>query len=592
MIKYIAVKEFGEIVSIESVNFPVQVYFVVTDEDFGPLYEVDLTFHGYLGIDTKTFTLPFIKTENGKYFYSCISQYIESFNEVLSPTPTPTPSPTPTPTQTPTPITIPYFVSNDGNDVNSVNGDENNPFKTLDYAISRITNQNTIYFKEGSYEFDEKEITNSGLSLRGHGDEKVIFDGTRSLYDLKDDSTNDGNWEEYETTIVTDDNQTINNKKIYRIKLNQDVEIWQLFYRRKRSNKCKMAESQWDDESVYDFNKWGHGYYNINSSGDITDNAGNVLGNGTDNHYYYENGEIVDVAHDDISLYDFVTTQQGMDNTFDISDSLINLNVGSFKSYTKVVNSQTLDTTNEVIRLSYDDVGLWKEKHHYYYLENKLEYLNSENEWFFDNNSKYLYVWLENDDIPDLQNIRAKVQSYSLNVTADNVSVENINFFSTTIKGNNADDLKVRNCNFMYSSCYAHMLNQINYGTPINPLDDEVFDNQTNIRSSSNVVISKCAFRYTDGSVLETTGGNTTVEDCYFNYIDKTVCNLSSVMTTLRLSGSNNLIKNNTIHKTAASSTLNSGNEAIIEYNDLYESGYLQSDGAMIHKHGKSTTKC
>ena len=39
-----------------------------------------------------------------------------------------------------------------------------------------------------------------------------------------------------------------------------------------------------------------------------------------------------------------------------------------------------------------------KEKHHYYYLENKLEYLNSENEWFFDNDTKYLYVWLPSDD--------------------------------------------------------------------------------------------------------------------------------------------------------------------------------------------------
>jgi hypothetical protein len=47
--------------------------------------------------------------------------------------------------------------------------------------------------------------------------------------------------------------------------------------------------------------------------------------------------------------------------------------------------------------------------------------------------------------------------------------------------------------------------------------------------------------------------------------------------------GSNNTIKNNTIHKTAASSTLNPGNEPIVEYNNLYESGYLQSDGAMIH---------
>ena len=64
---------------------------------------------------------------------------------------------------------------------------------------------------------------------------------------------------------------------------------------------------------------------------DITNNSGSVLGSGTGSHYYYENGEIVDVAHNDISLYDFVTTQQGIDSTFDISDSMINLNV-SFKN--------------------------------------------------------------------------------------------------------------------------------------------------------------------------------------------------------------------------------------------------------------------
>ena len=42
------------------------------------------------------------------------------------------------------------------------------------------------------------------------------------------------------------------------------------------------------------------------------------------------------------------------------------------------------------LRLSYDPVDLWKTKHHYYYLENKLEYLNSENETDFldDNNTK------------------------------------------------------------------------------------------------------------------------------------------------------------------------------------------------------------
>ena len=41
---------------------------------------------------------------------------------------------------------------------------------------------------------------------------------------------------------------------------------------------------------------------------------------------------------------------------------------------------------------------------------------------------------------------------------------------------------------------------------------------------SSNVTFNGCAFRYTDGDVIHTQGGNSTIIDCYFNYIDKTVC--------------------------------------------------------------------
>ena len=156
-------------------------------------------------------------------------------------------------------------------------------------------------------------------------------------------------------------------------------------------------------------------------------------------------------------MYNFVTSQQALIHQIHLflQPQIVNLNVGPFKSYTKVVNSQTLDSANSLIRLGYDNVALWKEKHHYYYLENKLEFLNSENEWFFDNTTKYLYVWLQGDNVPSLTNIRAKTQSYSLNVTTSNVSVKDINFFSTTLKGNNADNLLVSNCNFMYASCYA-----------------------------------------------------------------------------------------------------------------------------------------
>ena len=521
------------------------------------------------------------------YQLGLVSNSTHPFNPTPQPTATTEPTPTPTatiePTPTPTEAPIPYYVSIDGTDDSGVSGDIDNPFQTLNYAISRITNQDTIYFREGSYEFDEKEITNTGLSIQSYNNENVTFDGTRPIEDLKDINVNGGNWETYTTDVVTDNNQTINNKTLYRIKLRNDVEIWQLFHNRNEVINARFPSAQWSDDSVYSHDNWGHGYYDYKGNGDIEDGSGNIIGNGTGSHYYYENGEIVDVAHNNINLYDFVNAQFGINPGFNLTGSLINLNVGSFRSYTKVVNSQTLDSSNQVIRLSYDNVATWKEKHHYYYLENKLEFLNSENEWFFDNSTKYLYVWLENDEVPSLTSIRAKVQSYSLNVTGDDVTVEDINFFGTTLRGNTANNLTVRDCDFLYASCYPHMLNQINYGTPISPTTDEVFENQTRVTSSSNVTFEGCAFRYTDGDVIHTAGGNTTIEDCYFNYIDKTVANLSSVMTTLRLMGDGNTVKNNMFRKTAASSTLNSGNAPIIEYNDMAESGYLQSDGAMIH---------
>ena len=51
-------------------------------------------------------------------------------------------------------------------------------------------------------------------------------------------------------------------------------------------------------------------------------------------------------------------------------------------------------------------------------------------------------------------------------------------------------------------------------------------------------------------------------------------------MTTLRMMGDGNIVKITLFTKTAASSTLNSGNAPIVEYNDLSDSGHLQSDGA------------
>lgn len=466
------------------------------------------------------------------------------------------------------PIYIPpkVFVSPSGRNSFRTTGSLNDPFATLAYAWKRTGKRavKNICLREGNYFVPQLNI-NSKAHIYAYPGENVVFNGTKSIDNLKD--VND-DWTPVTKTIVTDDNET-ESVTLYRIKLRKEVKIWQLFHNHEEVINARWPSAQWSDDTVFDNNKWGHGYdKHIDVSGTMRD---------------YDNGEIVDIPFNEINLYDFVEKQKTINPDFKVQDSVINLNVGSFKSYTKIVNGETIDANNNIIRLNYEPVDLWKTKHHYYYLENKLEYLNSENEWYFDNDTKYLYVRLSDDAQPSLNQIRAKVSSYALNINSKSVSIRDINFFGLTLKANKADRLYIKNCNFLYPSCYAHMLGEINRGKPIDSSGENIFENNTRITNSSYCVIDKCAFKYVDGDVLHVTGGKNTLKDSYIGYVDKTVCDLSSVMTTLRFGGERNLIRNNTIHKTAASSTINPGDKSIVELNNLYETGYLQSDGSMIH---------
>ena len=463
-------------------------------------------------------------------------------------------------------------ISTDGNDT-SGNGSITLPYKSIETCLTNMPNIDTVYIRGGEYNFNSVNTINKSVEIKPYQNEKVVFNGTSTINELRDNTHSDGTgWNPVTSTIVLD-NATLQTITLHSIKLKDSVSIWQLFHEKDNTRNevinARWPSAQWSDDSVYSTNNWGHGYYNHSD----------VSGTNRD----YNNGEIVDIAQVNTNLYDFIKKQQEIKPGFTINDSLINLNVGSFKTYTKKVNSTNIDDVNNIVRLTYNPVALWKEKHHYYYLENKLEFLNSQNEWFFDDSTKYLYVWLNNNETPGLDDMRAKINTYALDIRQNNVSISNINFFATTLKASGADNLNIKNCNFLYPNCYAHMINKINYDSTVNWSQNEVYNSNTYITNSDNCIIEGCVFKYTDGSAIEMGGEKNTLSDSYFTYIDKTVANLSSVMTSVRLNGNNNIIKYNTIHKTGASSTINPGNNAVIEYNNLYDTGHLQSDGAMIH---------
>ena len=97
------------------------------------------------------------------------------------------------------------YISTMGMDLDSTTGTLSDPFNTISYALSKITNQTKLQLREGSYEFLETVVSNP-IEITSYNNENVIFDGTRSINDLKDNSS-EGNWTPVNRTIVTDNNQ-------------------------------------------------------------------------------------------------------------------------------------------------------------------------------------------------------------------------------------------------------------------------------------------------------------------------------------------------------------------------------------------------
>jgi hypothetical protein len=318
-----------------------------------------------------------------------------------------------------------------------------------------------------------------------------------------------------------------------------DFPVWQLFAQRQEMVMARWPNANFTDGTVWDKeNHWGHGTIDDDPSA-------------------YENGTFIDDPHGDIDL---------ANSGLDITGAIAILNVGSFKTWTRRVLSQSGNT------FTYDPVSGWKTKHHDYFLEGQLAFLDTAGEWFLDTLTNELYFWPPDNGDPNDLSIRGKVQSYAFEISnSDHVQIKNIEFFGTTFNFSNCDYSLIENCNLWFPSCYKRML-----GVVDNQPDMSLFT------SSSNCLVYKCAFRYTDGSVLEMYSGNNTIEDCYFYHIDYTATDLNGLMTTIQMGGSGNVFRRNTLHKLGASATLNPGNEALIELNDMYDSGYVQSDGALV----------
>ena len=411
-----------------------------------------------------------------------------------------------------------YFVSHHGNNMNP--GTIDLPLLTIQAASDSMAAGDICFIRQGIYHEtvimdDHDGMEDFPIVFASYENERVSMDGTVSI---------DSIWQAHSGNI-------------WKTKL--DFEIWQLFVNWEEMVMARWPNANFADSSIWDKeNHWGHGTID-------------------DDPEAYDNGTLIDAPYEGVDL---------AGSGLNITNAIAILNVGSFKTWTRRVLTHNGNT------FTYDPVPGWKTKHHDYFLEGKLEFLDTEGEWFFETTMDTLYFYPPNGMDPNEMHIRGKVQSYAFGISnSDHVQIKNLEYFGTTFKFDNCDYALVEGCNLFYPSCYKRMLG--------------VVDTQPDISlftASANGTVRNSAFRYTDGSALEMYSGSHTIEECYFYHIDYTSTDLNGLMTTIQMGGSGNIFRRNTLHRLGASATLNPGDEALIELNDMYDTGYMQSDGALI----------
>ena len=425
----------------------------------------------------------------------------------------------------------------------SSGGDNNNagtlaaPFETLQYAVNQLTAGDILYIRGGSYRetitIDEDGTSGNLITIQNYNNEVVTIDGTVDVT---------GTWSSFGSVSGA-----------YQLS-SYSTDITQLFVDDEPMVNARWPNAQFYDDSIFSHSTWAQG-----DEGDDA-NPNSVEGSLQIDEDVFDPGSL------------------------DLNNSIGILNIGSFKTETVKITGHTQNgAADDVITYGYTggtdaDYGTtYKDKHHYYFFEGKLDFLDTNNEWFHDKTNNILYLVTDNGLNPSTtgRTIKAKTTDYRVTFNGANyITFKGINFFATTIDIQNSDNLSIEECNFYFPSASKRMLGLTNGlgSTSVTSING----------TSDNNTIKKCLFENAEGEALVIRGDNNTIENNYFHHIDWSASDLNGLMVTIYCTGNSNTFTKNTIHTTGASATVLPGTASTFSYNKVTNTGLLQSDGAVF----------
>jgi len=394
------------------------------------------------------------------------------------------------------------------------------PGESLSAAVKRAAPGDTITLRPGRY---HQHATISGLkgtkdrpiTIRAAAGGEVLFDGTVAIK---------GPWTKHKGSI-------------YKTRI--DCDVSQLFVAGEM-----MIPARWPNAFVHDKSIWD--IETTRAHGDPTS----------------PNGTLVDKPHKNADL---------AASRLDANGAIAILNVGSWMTYARKVTGHKPGTG----RFSYEKAKVFRPKHHYYYLEGKLALLDAEREWFYDRQSKTLYLWAPGGKTP-AKSVRGKTQSYAIDAGAcEYVRIEGLKFFATTFRFKSSTNITIENCDLDYPSCSARMLGRL--GEP----DATQITAQRRRRGQCGNAVVNCSFSNSDTHAIGMYGDGGRIENCSFENIDFTVSDLPGLMVSVLMRGKGNVFRRNTVDMCGASSTISAGDAPLVELNRVSRTGFMQTDGSI-----------
>lgn len=425
-----------------------------------------------------------------------------------------------------------YYVSPTGSD--TAVGAEEKPWKTLAYAFRKLRAGDTLNLRAGRY---HEQVSLNGLNgtaqkpitIRSYPGEKALIDGTMKITSP---------WRRHK-------------KNIWKTKLDQD--IWQLFVDDKNMTLARWPNSKiWSEEFWDQPKSWA-------KSEDVKKG--------------YVDGQMLDADLKSIKV--------------SLEGGLVVINSDRWRSRAGMITSHKPGTN----QFEFTKVKDFRTRGSHYYFITALGLLDSEEEWFYDQPSKTLYLYSEKD--PAQQVVRGRVidasfshlpaakkpkraKSIGSRLPSEHIVLDGLTFFASRVDVPKLKNLTIQNSDFLYSVASQRTLGS---------KSDANFNQ---FEGCDYLKLINNTFQYCDGkSLMANNIKNPVVENCLFHMVDFACLAGGSNSYTLQVEGGwNPVYRRNEINVAGASEGLRvSGRPeapALLEYNYHTRCGLMQTDGASI----------